>query len=155
MNRYSLWIDEEACWGCRTCEVACKQEFHLPSGLRLIAVMEDGPRVAEGRPFFLYRVRICRHCEEPPCMKACPEEAITRRPDGIVALDDKICSGCRRCLESCPYGAIAFDPEGGKAYKCNLCHYRVDRGLVPACADNVCLSHCIHFTARDEDRNCL
>jgi hypothetical protein len=21
----------------------------------------------------------------------------------------------------------------------------VDRGLIPACADNVCLAHCIHF----------
>jgi Fe-S-cluster-containing dehydrogenase component len=31
------------------------------------------------------------------------------------------------------------------ARKCNLCHHRVDRGLMPACADNVCLAHCIHF----------
>jgi hypothetical protein len=24
----------------------------------------------------------------------------------------------------------------------------VDNGLVPACADNVCLAHCIHFIER-------
>jgi hypothetical protein len=26
----------------------------------------------------------------------------------------------------------------------------VDRGLIPACADNVCLSHCIYFVEKDE-----
>jgi hypothetical protein len=24
----------------------------------------------------------------------------------------------------------------------------VDRGLIPACADNVCLAHCIHFVEK-------
>ncbi|MCK5721978.1 MAG: 4Fe-4S binding protein, partial [Gammaproteobacteria bacterium] len=26
MKAYSLIIDHESCWGCKTCEVACKQE---------------------------------------------------------------------------------------------------------------------------------
>jgi hypothetical protein len=25
----------------------------------------------------------------------------------------------------------------------------VDQGLIPACADNVCLAHCIHFQTHD------
>jgi len=29
--------------------------------------------------------------------------------------------------------------------KCNMCYHRVDNGLIPACADNVCLAHCIYF----------
>jgi Fe-S-cluster-containing dehydrogenase component len=48
-------------------------------------------------------------------------------------------------MEACPYDAIRFDEEKGKALKCNLCHHRVDKGLIPACADNVCLAHCIYF----------
>jgi Fe-S-cluster-containing dehydrogenase component len=32
-----------------------------------------------------------------------------------------------------------------KTEKCNLCYNRVINGLYPACADNVCLAHCIHF----------
>jgi Fe-S-cluster-containing dehydrogenase component len=145
MTRYSLCIDEEACWGCKTCEVACKQELHVPRGVRLISVMEDGPRTVDGSPFFVYRVNVCRHCDEPACAKVCPEDAITKRTDGIVILDEKRCSGCRACLDACPYQAIAFDEGRGIAYKCNLCYHRVDEGLIPACADNVCLSHCIHF----------
>ena len=53
------------------------------------------------------------------------------------------CGSC--CLQACPYQAIAFDPARGKARKCNLCYERVTRGLYPACADNVCLAHCIYF----------
>ncbi|MDH7500385.1 MAG: 4Fe-4S binding protein [candidate division NC10 bacterium] len=144
MTRYFIHIDQEACWGCKTCEVACKQEFDLPCGIRLISATEIN-RIVGGKPFFLYRVNLCRQCEEPACAKICPEEAITRRADGIVVLEEEKCSGCRKCIEACPYQAIDFDENRGTAHKCNLCYHRVDRGLLPACADNVCLAHCIRF----------
>jgi Fe-S-cluster-containing dehydrogenase component len=150
MKPYELTIDEEGCWGCRTCEVACKQEFDLASGVQLIAVEEQESEAADGRLRFTYRVNLCRHCAEPPCVDACPEGAITKRKDGIVVLDDESCTGCRACMDSCPYDAIAFDEEGSVARKCNLCHHRVAHGLMPACADNVCLAHCIYFGSPEE-----
>jgi Fe-S-cluster-containing dehydrogenase component len=60
-------------------------------------------------------------------------------------MDYDLCSGCRACIDECPYDAITFDDDKDIAQKCNLCHHRVDHGLIPACADNVCLAHCIHF----------
>jgi Fe-S-cluster-containing dehydrogenase component len=48
-------------------------------------------------------------------------------------------------MEACPYDAIAFDGDRDVALKCNLCFHRVDKGLVPACADNICPAHCIYF----------
>ncbi len=145
MTRFALIIDHQACWGCKTCEVACKQENRAPYGLKLISVHEDGPRLAGDKPDFTYRVTTCRQCEEPDCAQVCPEEAITRREDGIVVLDGEKCSGCGLCVEECPYDAVVLDLELGLARKCNLCLHRVDNGLVPACADNVCPAHCIHF----------
>lgn len=145
MNRFTLKIDEEACWGCRTCEVACKQEHKLAPGSGLISVSENGAKLNGNRRDFHFQVSVCRHCDDPPCVRACPEEAIARREDGIVVLDPARCTGCGSCPDSCPYGAIHFDEERGIAQKCNLCHERVDHGLLPACADNVCLAHCIHF----------
>jgi Fe-S-cluster-containing dehydrogenase component len=162
MKAYALIIDHESCWGCKTCEVACKQENLAPTGVKLISVWEEGPRIVEGKPEFVFRVNVCRHCDEPEpefvfrinvcrhcdepeCIEACPEEAIFKRDDGIVVLDQEKCVGCELCLDACPYDAIAFDAEEGIAQKCNLCYHRVDQGLIPACADNVCLAHCIYF----------
>ena len=94
---------------------------------------------------FAYHVNLCRHCDDPPCAEACPEEAIGKREDGIVIMDYNLCTGCQACMEACPYDAIAFDEDKAVAQKCNLCHHRVDRGLIPACADNICPAHCICF----------
>ncbi|MBU0651654.1 MAG: 4Fe-4S binding protein [Proteobacteria bacterium] len=141
----NLEIEEEKCWGCKTCEVACKQENGAPDGVKLIRIGEDGPRQVDGRWHFVFRANRCRHCEAPPCADACAVTAIVKRADGIVVLNRGECVGCRACLEECPYEAIDFDEAANVAAKCNLCHHRVDRGLLPACADNVCLAHCIHL----------
>jgi Fe-S-cluster-containing dehydrogenase component len=150
MNKYALMIDQESCWGCKTCEVACKQENHAANGVKLIHVAEDGPKLVDGKFDFSFQVNVCRHCDDPPCAEVCPEEAITKRDDGIVVMDSDMCTGCQSCIEACPYGAIDFDEEKSIAQKCNLCHHRVDKGLLPACADNVCLAHCIYFGEPDE-----
>jgi len=145
MIEHALVIDHESCWGCKTCEVACKQEHHSSEGVKLIAVAEEGPKVVDGKLTLVFHVNVCRHCEDPPCADVCPEDAISTREDGIVVMDYEICTGCRVCIDACPYDAIAFDEAENVAQKCNLCYERVEAGLIPACADNVCLAHCIHF----------
>ncbi len=145
MQKYEIGIDHKLCWGCRTCEVACKQENRAADGVKLISVREDGPRQIDDQSEFIFQINLCRHCDEPPCADACPEDAIYKRDDGLVIMDYDLCTGCRACIDECPYGAIAFDDDKDIAQKCNLCHHRVDHGLIPACADNVCLAHCIHF----------
>ena len=145
MKQYALVVDSKLCWGCMTCEVACKQEMDTADGVKLISVSEDGPKMVDGRLNLLFQVNLCRHCHEPDCIDACPEKAIVKREDGIVVMDYEKCTGCESCIEACPYDSIVFDKKKGKALKCNLCHHRVDKGLIPACADNVCLAHCIYF----------
>lgn len=147
MRRFALEIAEDKCWGCLTCEVACKQENRVPDGVKLIHVSEEGPKQTDGKWHYVLRVNRCRHCDAPPCADACPMEAISKREDGIVILSESDCSGCGSCIEACPYHAIGFDETENVARKCNLCYQRVDKGLLPACADNVCLAHCIHLTS--------
>ncbi len=149
MSTYTIVINEELCWGCKACEVACKQELNAPDGIRLIRIWEDGPRLEHDTPYFSFKVNMCRHCDEPECLEVCPEDAITKRDDGIVILDQDKCSGCQACIEACPYEAICFDGENNTAIKCNMCFHRIDKGLIPACADNICLAHCIHFVERE------
>lgn len=145
MKPYRLMIDHESCWGCRTCEVACKQENLAPEGIRLIKVLEEGPRIINGQAEFMFRVGLCRHCDEPACAAVCPEAAIMKKADGIVVLNGEKCTGCGLCLDECPYDAIELGPDMDVALKCNLCSHRVDNGLIPACADNICPGHCIYF----------
>lgn len=151
MKRHRLQIAEEECWGCRACELACRQEMEASSPCRaLLRVREEGPGLGPSGPVFIYRLKVCLQCDEPPCEAACPAGAITKRADGLVILEEVACVGCQACIEACPEGAILFDERTQKARKCNLCHHRVDRGLLPACADNVCLAHCIAFQAEAE-----
>ena len=145
MDKFELSIDNNLCWGCKTCEVACKQENRATEGVKLIAVRENGPIAVNGKLDFAFQVDVCRHCDDPPCAEACPEEAICKREDGLVIMDYNLCTGCQACVEACPYDVIGFDEDKTVAQKCNLCHQRVDRGLIPACADNICPAHCIHF----------
>ena len=49
---------------------------------------------------------LCMHCENPPCVEACPTEGATyKREDGIVVMDKEKCIGCKSCIMACPYGA--------------------------------------------------
>jgi len=96
----------------------------------------------------------CNHCDNPPCVRACPTKATFKRKDGIVAMDYHRCIGCRFCMAACPYGMRSFnwrDPRPfidkatynkefptrmrGVVEKCNFCVERLTKGLQPACVE--------------------
>lgn len=137
-RRYGLVIDLERCIGCQTCRIACKLEndFEKDSGITVETVggpHQDTPAGKYPNLSMHYIPRMCMHCEKPPCVEVCPEDAILKRGDGIVMLDEDLCSGCQACLPECPYDALIFDDEKNVARKCNLCNHRVDKGLEPFC----------------------
>ncbi len=70
---------------------------------------------------FLFLANVCRHCDDPPCAEACPEEAFTKRKDGIVILDYEKCTGCWSCIDACPFDAIYKDEERNVPIRCDLC----------------------------------
>jgi Fe-S-cluster-containing dehydrogenase component len=141
---YALIVNTEDCIGCHACEVACKQEHNLPVGPRWIRVYSDGPREIDGKLQLRYVVTHCMHCCQPACKDICPLKAIIKRDDGIVLIDEKLCNGCRCCIEGCPLSIMQFDEAKGIVQKCNLCVDRLDKGLPPACVA-ACPSHCIYF----------
>lgn len=147
--------DHNGCWGCKACEIACLQEHELPKGIKLLKIMEEKPALTNDKLNFTFKSKRCLHCEKPHCQAACPKQAIIKEADtGIVLIEHDKCNGCNKteppCKTACPFDAITFDKNAGKAYKCDLCHFRVTQGLIPACADNVCLAHCIYFGDRSD-----
>ena len=93
---------------------------------------------------------MCNHCTQSPCTKVCPTGATWRRSDGVVAMDEHRCIGCRYCMAACPYGSRSFnwvEPKpspsassypkrtAGVVEKCTLCVERIDDGLIPLCVE--------------------
>jgi DMSO reductase family type II enzyme iron-sulfur subunit len=84
-------------------------------------------------PYLFYMPRKCNHCTNAPCIDACSRNAISKREDGIVLIDQDRCNGYRHCIEACPYSMIFFNPVTQKSEKCIDCFPRVDQGIAPAC----------------------
>ena len=88
MSRLALMIDLERCIGCKSCEVACKQEHGLgPGEYRNKVIWLGDP----ARPALDFLTVSCQHCDRPACLRACPvnPKAITKDPEtGIVRVDD-------------------------------------------------------------------
>ncbi len=140
-----LLIDSDLCVGCDNCEEACAATHNGNSRLD-----RKG-----GKSFASIQVPVsCRHCENPLCMLDCPPDALMRKPDGEVIIQDS-CIGCGNCVRNCPYGVIQMiydtpndanglfgwllggnkDKEGAsdagsKAGKCDMCE-KLNSG--PAC----------------------
>ncbi len=147
----SGWIfDARRCIGCRSCQVACKSENKTPLGTdwRAVVERESGTFPNTKREFISLA---CNHCDEPACMKSCPEDAISKRAsDGIVLIDQSKCVGCRYCVAACPYGACRADTATNKVNKCTMCVHRRNGGLNPACATS-CLTGALQFVENFTD----
>ena len=153
MARLSMLIDLTRCIGCDACTVSCKQENGTPADVFFARVLNveagEFPQVKR-----VYVPVLCNHCEDPACLRACPNKAIYKRPDGIVLIDQDRCRGTGACVSACPYGNIVLKPSDkwylpedrgyesdfvkprlneNVARKCTLCAQRVDQGLEPAC----------------------
>ncbi|MEM7230980.1 MAG: 4Fe-4S dicluster domain-containing protein [Planctomycetota bacterium] len=143
-KRYGWIVDTRRCFGCHGCEVACKAENDVPLGNFIRqTIYHDFDRPSGG----VTRVVVpmaCQHCEDAPCIKACPCGALHKGAGGSVQIDYDTCSGHAACKDACPYGAIYIDPVANQAVKCHNCTHRLDVGMAPPCADT-CPSEALYF----------
>ena len=142
-KKYGWFVDTRRCFGCHACEVSCKAENDVPLGrfIRQTFYKDVGeyPQVAR-----MFLPMSCQHCEDAPCIKACPCGALHKTTGGTVAIDYNRCCGHATCVEVCPYGAIYMDPVANQAVKCHNCYHRTEVGMEPACVPT-CPSEALHF----------
>lgn len=162
-KKLGLLIDQERCIGCWTCAVICKMENNVGLGNWWNRILSNGhseygdtPNIGlDGQPELIYQPTACMHCENAPCVKACPTGATYKRDDGVTAQNFKKCIGCRACMAACPYNVRVFNwgppkqipsfeddhigdarvpsrPKG-VVEKCTFCQEKIDHGEEPAC----------------------
>jgi Fe-S-cluster-containing dehydrogenase component/formate-dependent nitrite reductase membrane component NrfD len=148
MPNYGFAIDLRKCIGCHACTIACKAEHEIPVGVNRcwVKTVETGTFPDTRRFFFPV---LCNQCDEAPCAKICPTNALFKRRDGIVDLHGDSCIGCRACMVACPYDQLFIDPNTHTAEKCNFCANRVENQLLPACV-SVCPTECRIFGDLDD-----
>ncbi len=136
------WIkfDNERCVWCRSCELICSLHHEgecNPSLARIRISLDLFEAEVEGH--------ICRQCEEPKCLEACPVGAIRmdENTGAYIIIEDK-CVSCGLCAEACPYNAdgdVIFYNPAKKAYvKCDLCSGS------PQCVE-ICPSNALEIVA--------
>ena len=129
---FEFRIDMTRCIGCRACEVACVTANDLdPSNARNWVKFLEEEDVKRGNTSFA--PYLCHHCEDPPCVDACPTGASFKAEDGRVLVDEDLCIGCGLCVPACPYDARYVAPDTNILQKCTLCEGRVKNGQAPAC----------------------
>jgi len=93
------------------------------------------------------------HCREAPCIKQAQNDAVYRRPDGIVIIDPVKAKGQRHLLSACPYGVIYWNEEKNLPQKCTFCAHLLDQGWKePRCVE-LCSSGALTFGDLDDPQS--
>lgn len=147
MARFGMTVDQRLCVTCNACVLACKNENAVPEGAARCwtAQVEWGvfPQLAVET-----RSERCNHCENAPCVTACPTLASHTALGGIVEVDKDKCIGCKACVLACPYEVRYLHPAG-YVDKCNFCIHRVKESKEPACVA-VCPTDALCFGDLDD-----
>ncbi|MDO4290766.1 MAG: carboxypeptidase regulatory-like domain-containing protein [Eggerthellaceae bacterium] len=157
-------VDINKCIGCRSCQVACKDE-HCDNDWSPIA--KPQPQTGHfwleltenerGRTPYVrvdHMPKLCNHCADAPCMAAAAaagkSDAVYRRDDGLVVVDPEKAQGMRTLVDACPYGEIFWNESLELPQKCTGCAHLLDDGWsVPRCVD-ACPADALRFGDESE-----
>ncbi len=154
-TQLGFYFDQTRCMSCNVCTVACKDWNQVDPGLVHWREQFTYEGEKNSGSFFPFSMG-CNHCEEPACMEACSQNAITKTDDGIVTIDRKKCTNLLACIDACPFAKpqiadskqepnsiIGWQVEH-PAQKCTMCVDKLDKGLKPACVSS-CVGRALDF----------
>jgi Fe-S-cluster-containing dehydrogenase component len=163
MARYGMVIDITKCTGCYNCFLTCRDEFagndnpgyaaaQPMSGMNWIRLIER-ERGQYPKVKVAYTPVMCLHCDNAGCIKAAKDNAVYRRPDGIIIIDPVKAKGQKEIVSGCPYRVIEWNEEKQLPQKCILCAHLLDKGeKVPRCVES-CPTGALIFGDLDDPRS--
>jgi len=148
-------IDLTRCNGCHNCFLACRDEYcgndYPPYSAAQPYTGQFWMRVMEKERGTYPKVKIaytavpCMQCENATCIQASSNNAVYRRPDGIVIIDPEKAVGQKEVVSSCPYRVIYWNEEKQLPQKCTFCAHLLDAGWKePRCVE-VCPAGALSF----------
>jgi Fe-S-cluster-containing dehydrogenase component len=160
MTRYGMVVKTDRCNGCYNCVIACKDEYvgneYPPYSLPQPDTGQFWMQMKEKeRGQYPYVVKVaytptpCMGCKDAPCIKAATDGSVYTRGDGVVIIDPVKAKGQRQLVDSCPYGVIFWNEELNVAQKCTFCAHRIEKGMIPRCAE-ACPTDAILFGDLDD-----
>lgn len=105
---YVIYADADKCRACRKCELACIASHNQMSIKEAVKHRKElEPRVHVVKTENLKMPVQCHQCEDAPCARICPTDALVQEPGGPIIMRSQYCAGCGLCVMACPYGAIS------------------------------------------------
>ena len=107
-KNYVIYADADKCRACRKCELACiasHNQMTIKEAIKQRKELE--PRVHVVKTENLKMPVQCHQCEDAPCARICPTDALVQEPGGPIIMRSQFCAGCGLCIMACPYGAIS------------------------------------------------
>ena len=149
--RKGFYFNQQACIGCKTCQVACKDKNDLDVGILFRHVTDYEVGAYPAVKAYHYAAT-CNHCENPACTAVCPNAAMyISEEDGTVQHDDEKCIGCQYCVKACPYGVPQYVEALQKTHQCDACVKLREAGENPACVAS-CPMRALEFGPIEELR---
>ena len=158
MSQLAFFVNSDACSGCKTCQVACKDRNDLPAGLhwrRVYEVTAAGGRRAATPGRTRSRPTTCRS-PATTARTRCAGSSARWTPSGSGRTAS--CSSTRRAASSatsagsdCPYEAIRYEAATNAVSKCDFCVDEIDAGRPPACVA-ACPNRALDFGDLDDLR---
>ena len=123
-----LFINLDICASqqCKECVIECSYFYHrqFPGNNGIRSVIE-----------LVAYALVCRRCEEPHCVNACPVEALEQQKDKdkLLIRHNMRCISCKSCSHACPYGTIYPENVPYLIHNCDFCLDRRDQKNEPLC----------------------
>jgi carbon-monoxide dehydrogenase iron sulfur subunit len=134
----AVFVDDEKCLSCHSCEIACVIAHSQTKSLFGVIGEDIFPKnrihveAILGGSFPLP----CRHCDDPHCVRACVTKALyVDKLTGAVLHDTQRCIGCTMCVLACPFGLIEEQDTADNSCAISKCDLCLGEKSDPACVD--------------------